>query len=485
MTNFRRSIYELFAITAGLLLGLFPLSGRNLEIPTPVFQDDYINLSYFGNPFNTVLFVRPVTYYSIWALGWCGDFLFYFTLFALLCTFLLEVHRLSSRYFYKSETIFGALAKAFFLGLIISFFENAYEYTTFTGVIANLISANLAMISLFLFLKIIDKKDVLKQPVFLAFASLFYGLSLLAKEDFALLPLAVFCIEYYRLKDRGGSERKDLLISASVLLVVGFLILIYNYWIKSPFLFGAHFYEHSRSFKDVAHVFLKYTAETRYSKVLSLFWVVGWLLIVFRKSDRRFDIIIFTLLPVLLIAPFLALRDHTFLFYAMNWLPFVVVSVLFSAARFPRYPILFCLIAGVLAYSSFHTRFSNLKDLQLMQKYNRNIIRFLSENKADINLHSVFGVAGMCDTPSPWGQNDVGYLKRRINVTVMWKIFCPENSLMATFFSPIPSGTELVKTAPGMKLSDIGKDRNLSFIYFDADGNGKIYPPSFFQTGKN
>ncbi len=463
-----------FPVTFGLLLLTYAvleyvLIPSHRPLPFPIHPDDFRNLS---ESLATIIPwpARPVSMVLIALLSSAGAPAFYGALFlmTLLCPAL--VLTFLSRFFERPATptevvLFGAAVFAL---------PGSIESPLYTGLITNLSSSVFgwaAMLCLLLGLRDPRARAWTTSGVWL------YALSAFSKEDFLLPPLLLVAgLAWETRRVRRGLQ------VLCTLLFVDLCVAAYNHRVGSAFtsLDASGPYAKVLSPNSVLRVLGRYIALSPFLSVLTAATLLLAALALWELPALRPRILFGLLVVLFLIAPYTALPNHVFSYYAYGWVPWEVGLILVAgkelAARRPslRRPLLACgAAAAILAVASTQAeRRAIVLFYRTAQDQCRRMIETLTRNRGALAAEPRIGVLGL-ETFSPWSLSWGEYLTRRVGLHKKWIVFVESGSI----FYPLDSERqpqEVERPVVVRPLAEAAEYPEMLFLRFDAAGHGTL-----------
>jgi hypothetical protein len=413
----------------------FLVTPGNEILSFPFHHDDYSDLSYtFASiHYARLPLFRPVSMYLLAVFSSLGINSFY-----------LIQHGLTVGYVALSLTLVRAIFRlrensaiaAFTAACIILSFESVPEYYKYTGLITSLLSGVLGVASA-IFLVVgfrVSRHAKLK----LAAGCVLFVLSLMSKEDFFAMLLALCAFYAVFPETKAQSARCRAVATFSVLLTLSGAYFAYVKFIGGGPVVGAVSgpYRADYSLASLASVMWEYLTMSRLTVYALAVQIVSLLVNgVLRLCKWRY-LFLLQGIVFILILPYTTLPDHVFRFYCFNWIPFQAAPILLASeltrktsAAGPRIAAISVLTAMAAAaiFVTQPLRSSVIGWYRSNADLNRRMVRTLVDHKSLLNSFQTVGVVGV-PLLCPWLLSDGTFLRTRYGLTCHWIVFVPAES---------------------------------------------------------
>jgi len=460
----------------------FLVTPGNEILSFPFHHDDYANLSYtFASiHYARLPLVRPVSTYLLAIFSSLGINSFY-----------LIQHGLTVGYVALSLTLVGAIFRlrensaiaTFTAACFIFSLESVPEFYKYTGLITSLLSGVLGVASA-IFL-VVGFRARHHATLKLAAGCILFALSLMSKEDFFAMLLAL-CAFYAAFPDtKAQSARWRAVATFSVLLTLSGAYFAVVKFIGSPVVgAGSGPYRADYSLASMARVMWEYLTMSRLTTFALAVQIVSLLANGVLKLCKWRYLFLLQGIVFILILPYTILPDHVFRFYCFNWIPFQAAPILLASeltkktsAAGPRIAAIGVLTA-MAAAAIFVTQTLRSSVIGWYRKNadrNRRMVRTLVDHKSLLNSFQTVGVVGV-PLFCPWLLNDGTFLRRRYGLTCNWIVFVPaESEFYRLTKLRFPQDAALVNGAVEIRKSDtLTTPYSLPVVIYDPTGPGAL-----------
>lgn len=454
----------------------FVLIPGNRLVSFPVHHDDYNNLAHTGAPLRMPV-VRPVSSLALVLLSSAGMTAYYLALHALTVSFVFLVFVFALRFLEIRPVRPIPVAAA---ALVVFSFEHLVDYYKYTGLITNLVSANLGAVAL---LCVLGYSRGSRGPRTLVAGLLFSAGSLLAKEDFILAILLVPGAVAFVEGGRGAWRRAG--FATALLSGVGAAWLAYTVlFAKSAFVASqSGTYASVFSPASLLLTTVKYLTFSRVSWAASAIQLLALALALYAGPRGCFrKVLALQALTLALVAPYACLPHHVYVYYCFNWLPLQAASLLLvGSVRPERSRVLERLAPGAaLLCAAALALWTHPERRQVVSWYahyatlNETIVETLVRQKVVLDRYEVVGVTG-APFHNPWFATDGSFLANRLGLKCRWVVFVEKESDYYRTILGLLGGTRRgrIETAD---LSDYGRVRSLPVLALEPDGRGTVRP---------
>ena len=470
--------FRTYALVAlGILLAYvflhFVVMPGNRLVSFPVHHDDYNNLAHTRIALRMPL-VRPVSTLALVLLSCAGITTYYLALHALTVSYVFLVFVFVIRFFEVRSVRLVQVACA---ATVVFSFEHVVEYYKYTGLITNLVSANLGVAAFLCVLQYCRTNRWLA----LLLGLLFSAGSLLAKEDFILAILLVPAAAAFVGGERSAWKRGLFVVAIlAVLSAVAYGVFVAH----NPFVAS-----HSGTYKSVfspsslAATTVRYLTFSRVTSAGSAIQVLSLAMALFFAGSRRCfrKELALLALTLALIVPYACLPSHVYGYYCFNWLPFQAASLMLLSAggRSETSPLFKGAVRGIalisvmaLAFWTHPARRQMVDWYSRQSALNENIVATVLRHKDVLNSQEVVGVTGV-PLLNPWFATDGGFLVNRFGIQCRWVIFVEKESHYYRTIVSLLHGTQRggVETAD---LADVDRLHALPVLALGPDGTGTM-----------
>jgi len=315
--------------------------------------------------------------------------------------------------------------------------EYVVYYYSYTGAVVNCLSGIFAVASMTFLLRAFRTSA---SSYHHWWASVFFLLSILSKEDF-VLPVLAFCAYFAFIEKDGRLIKVRAVYTLAVLFCIAAAVLFFErFVIYSPFLNFRGFYSVNLAPMSILSMFGRYLCDSFGSKaalVAQLLSIPIALSFMNRVHLGRFFLV--QAIALLLIAPFSLLTRHVYLYYSVNWIVWqygllLVVQSCPSNYRKSTMIAFLMTLVPIVIFGSRPLRERLLTDYEHQQLLNGNILRVLNQHRSELERYPEVNVIGLTEPWCPWvGFNPERYLSNKLGLNCRWTVFAAPSSPIFIF----------------------------------------------------
>jgi hypothetical protein len=421
------------AVLAAYALVVFVLCPGDRLIGFPIHHDDFTNLSIaqWRAVSETYGFVswppRPVSYFALGALSAAGIPVYYLMLHLLVIAYVWLVLGLLRRLLQVGRM--SLIATTAVAAAMLSY-EHTVEYTKYTGLITNLLSATCAAGAMLVLMARAGEPQgrgrVPLRAKDVAAVSALAALSFWSKEDF-ILPVILLAayLTWEGRRDSGGYDRRWWMLTGSLTLLAG-ACLFYQTAAASPFLtasVGPYISDfRPSSILRTGTTYLLMTPVSTFTTMLqaSTLIVNG----IAATPIRWTRLLLFHALVASLVVPYACLPNHLAPYYGLNWTVWQAGGALFLLGRLKPAAVpnvAWIVLAAVALAIGQSTRNSISQWYDVNARINRNIVTLLADHRSTLEPYRVVAVEG-APMLGPWFDNDGRFLRVRYGLDHEWLV---------------------------------------------------------------